>query len=120
VINWLSFALTADMYTYFARYWFPAPAWEDPMHYWERSPLSLVGHVTTPTMLLTGEEDLRTPMGESEQYFQALQLRRVPTRLVRIPGASHGIAARPSGLVAKVANVLAWFEEHGDGEDEER
>lgn len=123
VINWISHALTADMYTFFTEYWFPAPAWEAPEHYWDRSPLSLVGNVETPTMLLTGEEDLRTPIAESEQFYQALQLRQVPTRLVRIPGAYHGIAARPTGLIAKVANVLAWFEEHGgaDGEtnDEE-
>ena len=89
------------------------------MHYWERSPRSLVGNVTTPTMLLTGEEDLRTPIAESEQFFQALQLRHVPTRLVRIPGASHGIAARPSGLVAKVANILQWFDEHGSDDTPE-
>ena len=112
VINWTSFALTADAYTFFWKYWFPGYPWDHPEHYWERSPLSLVGNVTTPTMLLTGEEDYRTPMSESEQYFQALQLREVPTALVRIPGASHGITARPSRLIAKVAHVLEWFELH--------
>jgi len=118
VINWISFALTADMYPYFEKYWFPGPAWEHVEHYWNRSPLSLVGGVTTPTMLLTGEEDLRTPIGESEQYFQALQMRGVPTRFVRIPGASHGIAARPSRLLAKVANIIQWFEEHDPATEE--
>jgi acylaminoacyl-peptidase len=76
----------------------------------ERSPISLVGNVTTPTMLLTGTEDYRTPMSDSEQYYQALQYRGVETALVRIPGASHGIAARPSQLIAKVNYILAWFE----------
>ncbi|MDX1502459.1 MAG: S9 family peptidase [Thermoanaerobaculia bacterium] len=109
VINWTSFALTADAYNFFHRYWFPAPPWEDPEAYWSRSPLSLVGKVTTPTMLLTGEADYRTPMSESEQYYQALKLREVDAALVRIPGASHGIARRPSQLIAKVAHVLAWF-----------
>ncbi len=78
----------------------------------KRSPLSLVGNVTTPTMLLTGEVDYRTPISESEQYYQALKLRKVPTALVRIPGASHGIANRPSQLIAKVAHILKWFEIH--------
>lgn len=81
-----------------------------------RSPLSLVGNVSTPTMLLTGENDHRTPMSESEQYYQALKLRRVPAALVRIPDASHGIATRPSQLITKVAHVLRWFEMH-DGTD---
>jgi dipeptidyl aminopeptidase/acylaminoacyl peptidase len=114
VINWASFVLTADNSPYFSRYWFPSMPWEDPEHYWKRSPLSLVGEVSTPTMLLTGESDYRTPISETEQYYQALKLRGVDTAMVRIPGASHSIARRPSQLMAKVAAVLAWFERHED------
>jgi acylaminoacyl-peptidase len=110
VINWYSWSLTADNYAFFYKYWFPGPPWEHMEHYMKRSPLSLVGNVTTPTMLLTGEVDYRTPMSESEQYYQALKLRKVDTALVRIPGASHGIADRPSQLIAKVAHILKWFE----------
>ena len=113
VINWYSWALTADMYPYGVKYWFPGPPWEHTAHYMERSPISLVGNVTTPTMLLTGTEDYRTPMSDSEQYYQALQYRGVETALVRIPGASHGIAARPSQLIAKVNYILAWFDRFG-------
>jgi len=113
VINWASFVLTADFYPFFTRYWFPGPPWEEPEHYWRRSPLSLVGNVTTPTMLLSGEADRRTPISEAEQFYQALQLRGVETRMVRIPGAYHGIAARPTGLIAKTGNILAWFAAHG-------
>jgi len=112
VINWTSFALTADRYTFFWKYWFPGLPWEQQEQYWARSPLSLVGNVKTPTMVLTGEEDYRTPMSESEQYYQALHLRRVPTALVRVPGAGHGLDKRPSQLAGKVAHVLAWFERH--------
>jgi len=75
----------------------------------KRSPISLVGNVKTPTMLLTGEKDLRTPMGETEQYYAALQLQKVETAMVRIPDAYHGITARPSNLIAKVASILEWF-----------
>ena len=112
VINWTSFALTADFYPFFYKYWFENPPWDDPEAYWERSPLSLVGNVTTPTMLLTGEADYRTPMSETEQYYQALQLREIDTAMVRIPEAPHGIAGRPSNLIAKVDNILAWFERY--------
>lgn len=112
VINWHSFVLTADVYPFFVRYWFPGPPWEHPEHYHQRSPLSLVGNVTTPTMILTGEADHRTPISESEQYYQALKLRKVEAALVRVPGASHGIGERPSHLIAKAAYVLKWFEIH--------
>ncbi len=112
VINWYSFALTADSYNFFYRYWFPGPPWEHAAHYMERSPLSLVGNVSTPTMLLTGEADYRTPISETEQYYQALKLREVDTAMVRIPEASHGIAGRPSHLISKVLHILAWFERY--------
>lgn len=114
VINWYSFVLTADHAPFFVDYWFPGPPWEQVEHYMERSPLSLVGNVQTPTMLLTGEADYRTPMSETEQYYQALKLRKIDTAMVRIPGASHSIASKPSRLVAKVAYVLGWFHRYGE------
>ncbi|MBL8798417.1 MAG: S9 family peptidase [Planctomycetia bacterium] len=113
VINWYSFVLTADVYPFFARYWFPGPPWEHAEHYLKRSPLALVGNVQTPTMLITGEADHRTPMSESEQYYQALKLRKIETVLVRVPGAPHDIAQRPSHMAMKAAYVLRWFEMHG-------
>jgi acylaminoacyl-peptidase len=109
VINWYSFVLYADGPAFFYKYWFPGPPWEHERHYMERSPLSHVGNVTTPTMLITGEQDWRTPISESEQYYAALQIRGVPSVLVRVPEASHGIAARPSHLLGKVAHILGWF-----------
>ena len=109
VINWISEALYSDIHTMIPEYWFDKYPWEDPEAYWARSPLSLVGNVTTPTMLLTGESDHRTPIPESEQYYQALKLRKIDSALVRVPEASHGIASRPSNLIAKVDNILAWF-----------
>jgi len=109
VINWTSEALYSDIHTFVAGYWFEKMPWEDPQEYWRRSPLSLVGNVSTPTMLITGENDLRTPMPESEQYYQALKLRKIDSALVRVPESSHGIAARPSNQIAKVDNILAWF-----------
>jgi dipeptidyl aminopeptidase/acylaminoacyl peptidase len=112
VINWASFVLTADLNYFFATTWFDAAPWEDYEAYWKRSPLSLVGNVSTPTMLLTGEEDYRTPMSETEQYYQALKHRGIDTLMVRIPGASHSIYARPSNLIAKVNNILAWFDRY--------
>jgi acylaminoacyl-peptidase len=112
VINWASFVLTDDMTNYFYRYWFDAFPWDDLQSYWKRSPLAYVGQVHTPTMLMTGEADYRTPSSEAEQFYQALKLRRIDTALVRVPNASHDISARPSLLIDKVAYVLAWFKAH--------
>lgn len=109
VINWLSKTLTGDSYTTQIAHQFPGPPWEAFEHYWRRSPLSLVGNVTTPTLLITGEDDFRTPMSETEQYYQALKLRKIDTVMVRLPETSHGIASRPSRLIAKIDNILAWF-----------
>ncbi|PZQ63948.1 MAG: peptidase S9 family protein [Phenylobacterium zucineum] len=113
VINWSSQVLTTDGYTFMAAYWFGKMPWEDPQGYWARSPLSLVGNVKTPTLVVVGENDDRTPPSEADQYFAALQLRGVPTALVRVPGASHGgIAARPSQSGSKASAILAWFERY--------
>lgn len=112
VINWYSFVLYADGANFFSKYWFPNLPWEDPEPYLRRSPLSYVGNIKTPTMLLTGEEDYRTPIAESEQLYAALKLQDVEASMVRIPGASHGIAARPSNLIAKIAAILAWFDKY--------
>lgn len=111
VINWTTQVLTSDIPVFVQDYWFGSNFWEDQESYWRRSPLSLIGNVETPTLVVVGEEDYRTPVSESEQYYTALRLRGVPTALVKVPGASHGgIAARPSQSGAKAQAILAWFE----------
>ena len=112
VINWLSKTLTADSMVGQIYHQFPGPPWENLEHYWKRSPLSLVGNVTTPTMLLTGEDDRRTPISETEQFYQALRLKGVDSAMIRLPETSHGIASRPSRLITKVDHILAWFEKY--------
>jgi dipeptidyl aminopeptidase/acylaminoacyl peptidase len=113
VINWTSEVLTTDGYNNMAAYWFGKMPWEDPQGYWARSPLSLVGNVKTPTLVVVGEEDHRTPPSEAEQFFDALQLREVPTALIRVPGASHGgLAERPSQSAAKAQAIMAWFDRY--------
>lgn len=111
VINWASFALTTDITTYVPKYWFGKLPWEDPTAYWQHSPLSLVGKVATPTLVVVGEQDFRTPPSDAEQYYQALKLRGIATALVKVPGASHGgLASRPSQSAAKASAIVSWFE----------
>jgi len=114
VINWLSFVLTADMYPFFRMAWFSEDPWVDPDQYWEVSPLSLVGNVVTPTAIMTGESDYRTPISESEQFYQALKLRKIDTALIRVPDAPHFIAGKPSNMIAKTDNIMAWFRRYAE------
>lgn len=112
VINWYSWVLTSDLPSFGAQYWFPGPPWEYVEQYMKRSVISLVGNVKTPTLLMTGEEDYRTPISEAEQYYAALKLRKVETALVRFPGEPHGLRQRPSHEVAKALYVVSWFDRH--------
>ncbi len=112
VVNWVSWTLTADIPITGVRYWFPGPPWEYMDQYMQRSVLSLVGHVKTPTLLMTGTEDYRTPITEAEQFYEALKLRKVDAVLVRVPGEPHGLSRRPSHQMTKVLEILAWFEKH--------
>ena len=115
VINWYSFSLTADMSPMAVKYWFPGLPWDNVEHYEERSLLSVVKNVKTPTLIMTGEEDWRTPMSESEQYYKALKLLGVDAVLVRVPGEAHGIWGRPSHGMAKVTTVKGWFDKYSTG-----
>lgn len=112
VINWYSWALTSDLPTFGIQYWFPGPPWENMEHYMKRSVISYVDKVTTPTLLMTGEADFRTPIEEAEQYYAALKLRKIEAALVRFPEEPHGLSMRPSHQVAKILYVADWFEEH--------
>jgi dipeptidyl aminopeptidase/acylaminoacyl peptidase len=112
VINWYSWVLTSDLPSFGTLYWFPGLPWDNPEEYMKRSVLSYVKNVTTPTMLMTGEEDYRTPISEAEQYYTALKLLKVETALVRFPEEPHGLSRRPSHQIAKALYVAGWFDQH--------
>lgn len=112
VMNWISKTLVADNYYGYANSRYPGQPWENFETYWKFSPISLVGNIETPTMVMVGMDDLRTPPSEAKQLYHALKLRKIETVLVEIPGASHGIASKPSNLISKVAHTLAWFRKY--------
>jgi acylaminoacyl-peptidase len=112
VINWYSFVLTSDIGNWTVNHWFPGFPWDHAEHYEKRSLLSVVKNVKTPTMVLTGEADYRTPMSDSEQYYQALKLLGVESVLVRVPDEPHGISVRPSHHISKVLHIISWFDKH--------
>jgi dipeptidyl aminopeptidase/acylaminoacyl peptidase len=112
VMNWFSKTLTADNYYGYANSRYPGQPWENPETYMKFSPISLVGKVQTPTLVMVGTSDMRTPLSESKQLYHALKLRKIETALVEIPGAYHFIANRPSQLITKIEHIVAWFDRY--------
>ncbi len=109
VINWHSFVGTTDGPNWY--YQFRKYPWEDPAEFAVRSPLHYVANVKTPTMIMTGEADLRTPIGQSEEYYRALKMLKKETLLVRMPDEYHGWR-RPSHQLAQQLYLQAWFKKH--------
>jgi len=113
VTNWITQAGTADSGYYHAAVWMKAMPWENPQQYTSHSPIFFAANFKTPTMVVTGESDLRTPMAESEELYFALKARKVDAALVRIPDEPHGIrGAHPSHRIAKIEYILGWLEKY--------
>jgi dipeptidyl aminopeptidase/acylaminoacyl peptidase len=115
VVNWYSFVGTTDSADWY--YNFKRLPWEDPEEHMRRSPIHYVGNVKTPTMILVGDIDLRTPLEQTEQYYRALKMRKVPTAMVRLADEYHGFNAdfslrHPSNRVAQMLFLRAWFDKY--------
>lgn len=107
VINWLSFVGTTDGVSWYRN--FKNLPWDDPSEHLRRSPLMYVGNVTTPTMLMTGVDDLRTPISQTEEYYQALRYRKIPTAMLRFNGEYHGTTSKPSNFLRTQLYLHHWF-----------
>lgn len=112
VMNWISKTLVADNYFYYANSRYKGQPWENFEEYWKFSPISLVGNIETPTMVMVGTYDLRTPPSEAKQLYHALKIRKIETVYVEIPEAYHGIASKPSQLIAKIDHIVYWFNKY--------
>lgn len=111
VVDWTDQVTTSDGTAYFMKHWMGATPWEKPELYFQRSPFSLVGNIKTPTMIITGESDYRTPISQTEQMFGALKLRGIEAEMVRLPGSGHGMG-RPSQWLQSVLAPIDWFNRH--------
>jgi dipeptidyl aminopeptidase/acylaminoacyl peptidase len=113
VTDWLSFVGTTDGASWY--YNFEKLPWEDPTEHIRRSPLTYVGNVKTPTMLMTGVNDLRTPMPQTEQFYSALRLRGVPTAMIRFNDEWHGTTSNPSNFMRTQLYLRYWFDKYTRG-----
>jgi dipeptidyl aminopeptidase/acylaminoacyl peptidase len=109
VIDWISMNGETDI-PLFTQGWFEKPFWEDPEPWLKESPLMYVGHVTTPTLIMTGELDRRTPMPQSEEYYVALKERHVPAVLLRFEGEFHGTGGqKPTNFIRTQLYMMSWY-----------
>jgi dipeptidyl aminopeptidase/acylaminoacyl peptidase len=109
--NWVSMYGQSDVRTYRTP-WFGGTPWEKdaPIDvYWDNSPLKDIANVTTPTILLVGQNDPRVPMPQSVEMHRALKSNGVPTHLYVAPREPHGWRELQHRLF-KVNVELDWFE----------
>jgi dipeptidyl aminopeptidase/acylaminoacyl peptidase len=111
VSNWIGMAGNADV-PYFAYAFFDKPFWEDPMAWWKQSSLAYVGNVNTPTLLMTGVLDMRTPMPQTEDFYAALKVRGIPTKLLRFENEWHGTESVPSNWMRTMLYMMSWFKQY--------
>ena len=111
VINWLSMAGQTDI-PLFTYNFFDAPFWEKPDQWLKQSSLMYVGNVKTPTMIMTGELDLRTPMPQTEEYYAALKYLKVPVVMLRFNGEYHGTSSKPSNFLRTQLYMMSWYQKH--------
>ncbi len=110
ITNWISFVGTTDGTSWYKT--FAAFPWEDPSDHLRRSPLMHVANVTTPTLIMVGEYDLRTPVAQAEEFYVALKMQQVPTRLILMQEEWHGTTRKPSNFMRTQLYMMEWFEEY--------
>jgi len=111
--NWISMYAQSDVRTYRTP-WFGGTPWQKDAPiaaYWDNSPLKDVWKVTTPTIFLVGEKDVRVPSPQSVEMYRALKSNNVPTHLYIAPREPHGWAELRHVLF-KMNVELDWFEKY--------
>src|SRR5207248_3187758 len=108
VTNLVSFTGTADIPSFIPDY-FSAEFWDDPETYRAHSAVLNAKGVRTPTLIQHGEEDVRVPLGQGRELYNALKRQGVPVELVIYPRQGHGID-EPRLVIDMKRRVQAWFE----------
>ncbi len=87
---------------------------KDPMKYWKHSPMAYANRCKTPTLLLQGEQDIRCPMTQAEEYFSALKYFGCEVELIRMKKCNHGaqLSGRPALRRFRMEVLKEWFDRH--------
>lgn len=105
---------TSDDGPLLARFELGAAPWSAPEAYAAMSPITRVDQVSTPTLVLHGQEDRTCPVGQAQQWFTSLRERGVPTELVLYPGAAHAfiLLGPPSQRIDYGRRLIDWVERY--------
>ena len=114
IVNWISAGGTSDV-PLGVHNLFDKPFWEDPQDWYDHSAIFHVNNVKTPTLIMVGEQDLRTPVPQSEEFFVALRMLGVPTKLIRMKKQWHGTSSLPSNMLRTQLYMQSWFDSYGGG-----
>jgi dipeptidyl aminopeptidase/acylaminoacyl peptidase len=95
--------------------WFPM--WEfhgmpqeSPELYSRWNPANYTQNFKTPTLVIHGEQDYRVPLGQGLQLFTALQLQKVPSKLLVFPDEGHWVL-KPQNSALWYHTVLDWLQQ---------
>ena len=110
VTNLMSFNGTSDIAAFIPDY-FGGQFWEIMDLYQKHSPIFNVKNVTTPTMIQQGDADVRVPISQGYEFYNALKVKGVPTRMLVLPRQPHGPNEPKMQIAAMKAN-LEWFDKY--------
>jgi dipeptidyl aminopeptidase/acylaminoacyl peptidase len=114
ISNWYSMWGTSDIsYNGHEITWGKCP-WDNLEEVMEKSPISYIGNVKTPTLIIHSEEDYRCPMDQDEQLFTALMKIGVPTEFIRFPNEPHGLSrtGKPKHRIERLQHIVRWFDRY--------
>jgi dipeptidyl aminopeptidase/acylaminoacyl peptidase len=110
VTNLMSFTTTADIPGFIPSY-FGAQPWDDIAIYQKHSPMFHVKNVSTPTLVIHGEADIRVPISQGAEFHHALRQRNIPTRMLIMPRQPHN-PIEPRMVLATMKANLEWMEKY--------
>ena len=113
ISNWASMYGTSDIGYFFTPDHLGEEPWVDPGQYAEKSPLTYAAQVHTPLLLTHGEQDLRCPIEQAEQFFVYLKRLGRTVRLARFPDENHELSrsGSPNRRMERLRLILEWFKE---------
>lgn len=111
VSNRHSFYGSSDIGYYFGEHHFAGTPWSETDRLLDRSAINQAHRVETPVLFLHGENDLRCPIEQTDQFFTALRRQGKPAVMVRYPGETHAIK-QPRHKEDRYKRILAWFKHY--------
>lgn len=113
ISNWISFYGTSDIGPAFVKFQLLREL-DETEGLWKMSPLAYASQVKTPTLVLHGENDLRCPQEQGQQFYMALQRQGVDTKLILFPQSSHGLSRNglPNLRIERLQAISEWLASH--------